>query len=173
MPFTSRAAVLGASASLLAASPAAGADTGLAAISATGGTLVVIGLVLIGIGAYALARPRPAAPRVDTLSQASAESAATVVRTVPADSRRATVGAAAAGRHALAYRSATLSIDEQIRQPAYVGTGSPTADSDEVQTFLANARPMGGSGDSMLSDRHAIAEQMLEALKAEQARRAR
>jgi hypothetical protein len=46
------------------------------------------------------------------------------------------------------------------------------AESEDVQRFLAHANPIAAS-DSMFSERAAIAEQMLEALKAEQARRGR
>ncbi len=168
MPITSRAVVLGTSASLVSASPALGADAGMAAISATGGALALVGLALIGLGSYALMRPRSPSPRFDSLAQAEAESAATDVQR----RARSTKGAAAAGNNTASYRGATVGISDEVREHAYAGaSGSATPGADDVQALLAKATPLGANADATISDRDAIAKQMLEALKAEQARR--
>jgi len=178
VPFTSRAVVLGAMAFLVAATPAMGADATAAAVSLTGGTLAIVGLALIAMGAIALARPRRAAPSDQPLPQDGAESA-TVDRPVPA-ARQQTAGAAAARQQALAYRGANMQVkpsdDDSASQPepAHAGAGRSllsASESEEVTRFLAHASPIAAGSDSLLSDRDAMAEQMLRALKAERARR--
>jgi hypothetical protein len=153
----------------------------VAAISLTGGVLTAVGLALIAIGAYALARPTRTPPSEDPVIQASAETAATVAEPSTRDGRRTMGGTAAADRQAPASRAAAQPVDTTYEESDLTVEPSPAAadevglsasEYDDLNRILAHAGQVDGDRAAP-SDRDRIAERMLEALKAEQARRRR